>query len=454
MDRKFLAMLGLFGLMIGFPASLSAQPMPAKEDPLYVLPDKTIGRFTIRDGKFGKIAQLQQAIKLRLTEVDPKLGDAFVVDGIVGKGTAAAIRMLISRPNSGLRVPDPNSDLQVTQEIWRFFMGESEPPSVEERIETWVLTYEATPFERVAEWNFCQRNGNRTRRLPPCQTNDDSLLTWGPRGATAAAGREVQAVILELERANPNLVEHAFGNQYDSLKRSLALSSVPPTRVPPVGRYRAIDNVSDLELYLCPIWLDENRSRQWAQAFSTLGSQKQTQDIYMRLYRSLSFDGSKMRQFFTLYAKLGVEPSELDFAFFTDRSTHTGGIANLVSAETAVRSKLGVGPWKNWQVRQAISQQFRAGTQITDRLGRDVAFYIDGVGAKGLSVEELAAWKSRSVGLSGLTFGLSDSRPSPKLITDQTAWPTVSNPKVVLSKGERSGLGCPDWIINRQKIRG
>jgi len=59
-------------------------------------------------------------------------------------------------------------------------------------------------------------------------------------------------------------------------------------------------------------------------------------------------------------------------------------------------------------VRQAIALNVRPGAQRADRLGRDVAFYIDGAG-NALGQEERDAWAARGR-LRAPDVGLSDAR--------------------------------------------
>jgi hypothetical protein len=261
-------------------------------------------------------------------------------------------------------------------------------------------------------------------------------------------------VLIALEQSNPALVSGAFGTEYPVLQKALSLSSNTPPGAAATGVSRQLSAVSDLELFLCPIWLDPRRAAAWANSFARLGTFKETQRIYNHLYRSSDFDGGKMRSFYQLYARLGVPPSQVDFAFFTDRATHTGGIGHVQIAASKVRSKLGAGPWQNWQVRRVIAQVFPAGTQTTDRLGRDVAFFVGSVGVEGLTGEELAAWRQRSNGISAVTFGLDDNRPAPVLNIDETSWPTLLTLGVSLTSSERERLGCPSWVVNREKVRG
>lgn len=65
-------------------------------------------------------------------------------------------------------------------------------------------------------------------------------------------------------------------------------------------------------------------------------------------------------------------------------------------------------------VRRAFAAEFPTKSQKQDRLGRDVAFFIDAVSEAGLIPEERQAWRQRGQ-FSVANVGLSDIRDAPKL---------------------------------------
>ena len=99
-----------------------------------------------------------------------------------------------------------------------------------------------------------------------------------------------------------------------------------------------------------------------------------------------------MGTFFRAYAASGLRPTEVDYAFFKDRAAHPS--PSLEPIQRAIATLLAAQPGAaRWQVRQAIALNVRPSAQRTDRLGRDVAFYIDGAGDL-LGPEERAVKKS------------------------------------------------------------
>lgn len=439
-------------------ASLAA-PVSAQEtqDTLYSYTERDGTPLVLWDGAYGPVARLQTRLAELLSPSDPAFAGAIGADGKFGPNTARAIRLVQHLPDYAAFAADsPENGARVSVAFWRALFGEAPLPNMHERAMALVLTYEATPFGRVAEWNFCQRPvQGGTRRTEPCRTNDDSLITWGPRGATIGGGREVQAVLIETERRQPGIVREAFGTEYDALQRLLALSTEGAGR-PSTPRLRG--EVSDAELFLCPIWLDPARATAWAAALARVSEHAATQAAYEAVYNSQYYDGAKVRGFMSLYRELGVTASEIDYAFFLDRATHTRGVfasghnsntAGAIRARAAqIRESLaGIEAPANWQYRLAIARLMPTASQRDDRNGRDMAFIIDGAGEGGLTASERANWQSR-FGLRASMVGLSDDRAA-NYAPDATSFPN-SIAGAGLNEAERSL--CPDWVVQRQKL--
>ncbi len=93
------------------------------------------------DGKFGKLAEVQAAIGAALT----RCGKAPInIDGVFGNETSQAVKALVACPEIAPRIPPGSSAQQgaITQSVWRAVLPNSALPSVEQRAQTLVLTYE------------------------------------------------------------------------------------------------------------------------------------------------------------------------------------------------------------------------------------------------------------------------------------------------------------------------
>lgn len=359
----------------------------------------SLRRTPLFDGKFGKLAEAQTAIGAALVRCGKP---SITVDGKFGNGTALAVKALIACREIQPHIP-PNSAAHqgaITQSLWKALLPNSAVPSVEERSQTLVLTYEATDYDSL-EWNFCQNKPLWSPQNPsmPCFTNDPrSYITWGPRGATAGHGREVQWILWRVDQRDASIVNTAFGPDASTLRQFISLNDSSVTRL------------------LCSIYADEQRRDSWTRAFQKLGKSALVRSMYDLHYLSRASDGAKMATFYKLYEKLGIKPTEVDYAFFLDRATHSSPPSDLDSAASKIQGWLEEKrvPRNPSNVRRAIAAKFPTGSQTKDRLGRDVAFFIDTVSEAELTQEERQAWIKRGQ-LSTANVGLADERGAPAI---------------------------------------
>jgi hypothetical protein len=320
----------------------------------------------------------------------------------------------------------------LTEKYWDALTGEP-APSVDDRSRTLMLTYEATDYTRM-EWNYCQSKPlyNPAGGQPLCFSNDPkSYLTWGPNGATAGGGREVQLILHAIDLATPALIDENFGDEASAVRKMFRM----PDR----------DDARTLETYLCGIWADTARRARWKAGFDTLGRVPFVRTKFDGFYRSASLDGGKIATFYRAYTANNLVPTEIDYAFFKDRAAHTSpafepikqAIAALVTTQPAAT---------RWKVRQAIALRVRPSSQRADRLGRDVAFYIDGAGSA-LGQEELTAWQARGK-LRASDAGLSDAR-NQATFTPEPAIDTGIAAPASLTDAERAA--CPRAVLDTRR---
>jgi hypothetical protein len=165
--------------------------------------------------------------------------------------------------------------------------------------------------------------------------------------------------------------------------------------------------------------------------------------MYDRHYLSRASDGAKMATFYRLYDKLGIRPTEIDYAFFLDRATHSSPPSDLDNAARKIQGWLEerrVTRTPN-NVRRAIAAKFPTANQTKDRLGRDVAFFVDAVTEAQLTPEERQAWINRGQ-LSAGNVGLSDEREAPAL----NLGPPVSGPS--FNQSLEPVPPCPQSVLN------
>lgn len=385
----------LFGLVV------ISKPSFAQEDLVLY---RFVADKPIQNGDFGPIKRFQVAFAERVAS-SCSVGDVeFSADGVFGRQTHDAIKALLLCYPEGPSMPSGSAafDGVITEALWQLVTSEP-PPSAVQRAGDLTLAYEATDYTAL-EWNFCQSQNPAPPRLtfksgdPQCYSNDPcSFATWGPRGATAGHGREIQAILFAVDRANSKLLEESFRNEFSEVRRLLEADRVSTERM------------------LCAIWNDKLRSAAWVDGFWRLGKHQRVQEEYQRIYASVDYDGAKMRNFYRVYEGLQRDPTEVDYAFFLDRATH-GGFPRSAQIDGVVREIQdfirSAGREVNAaEIRWKLASLLPTANQKEDRLGRDVVFVIDTMRSK-LSVSDLQAWQKRGP-FRASDFGLSDQRTIP-----------------------------------------
>jgi hypothetical protein len=309
----------------------------------------------------------------------------------------------------------PAAEGVITEAVWRAAMGDQPLPSVQDRANALILSFEATDFGDKPEWNFCQ-DSKRDRRHPAdprsprfvCYNDSDpcSYLTWGPRGATAGSGREIQWVVWMVWKSQPALVEKAFGDEFANLDRFLRLKGAKSDQCEPD---------TPVARFMCAIWLDPHRRKVWEDALVALGRSPVARAAYARLYASQEYDGEKLRDFDALWKRLDLAPSEVDYAFFLDRVTHLGGPPDdtdaTVAAMSACIAQESAALNRNAAARRCLARLQPHERQPGYRLARDVAYYLDGYPDGALGEKEVSTWAGY-VPLSAVhNLGLSDLKP-------------------------------------------
>ena len=338
----------------------------------------------LRDSKWGPIADLQRALFGGLTDC----GQAVigVPDGLYGKVTQSGLMQLLSCPKfADLSVP-ANDPLHgaVHTALWQRLSPGDPLPTVHQRAFALSLTHEATDYDRV-EWNY--------------GTDDDkSALTWGPYGATVGWGNEVRSILKILHERDPQLLPRLFGSEFSTLERLIQ------------------SEVEDGYELLKLVHADVERRKVWKEKLQELGAT----DLGRTTYDWYAFDSDRwispnLQRFYSLVDDAASNATEIDYAFFLDISMHASvsksRIAAAKDAIAALGSELGrkLTPPER---RRVIGQVWASKVKVrwrNDRIGRNVVFYIDGIGRSKLSEQEIMAWTKRS-GRTAANFGLSDSR--------------------------------------------
>lgn len=414
-------------------------------------------RYMVMGGRYSVFGEFQDRLQDLLSKCRPdskaKVPEAERAGGRIGRGTREAIAEALTCPELASAAASPLARQGViTDDVWRAVMKTGDVPSARERAKAMVLSFEATDYAGPPEWNLCQ-DGVATSRTGgfECFNSSDpcSYLTWGPRGATAGSGREIQLVLKQLAREEPELLQRLFGPEYAQLQRFYALRTT--------GR-KGCTGAVPMKVFLCAVWMAPTRKATWDAAFARLGESARARDIYERLYSAAEFDGAKLRDFAELWQALGLYASEVDFAFFLDRATHLGGppdkndqtTSTMKRCMTEQRGALS----RHGAARRCLGRLQPHRTQPQYRLARDVAYYLDAYPEGELSKREIEAW-SQYVPISAvLNLGLRDDRRYPIEASSPLAAlgiGTVAGERDDVTADERRV--CPASVLNPSRAR-
>jgi hypothetical protein len=335
--------------------------------------------------------------------------------GKIAAETREAIQAALAcKPLHGVAPESSAKDGILTVPVWHAVMGEAPAPTLQDRVIALVLSYEGTDFGDPPEWNLCQDSKGQIPGQPDatapgfvCFNASDpcSLLTWGPRGATAGSGREIQWILWMAWKQEPALIERAFGREFSNVRRFLRLKSGPTDSI--------CTQVTPLKRFMCAVWVDPERRKIWEDALGQLGHSQLVRRTYDRLYALREFDGDKLRAFFELWRRLGLTPNEVDYAFFIDRITHLDGppsdprIAQKLAACIASEAKALL---RNGAARRCLARAQPHETQPELRAARDVGFYLEAYPDGSLSEAEIKGWASYVPLSAALNFGLSETK--------------------------------------------
>lgn len=364
---------------------MSAQPAYSQTlaiDASFVLYQYKGKRLT--DSKWGKIPDFQRALEAALTACGKDgIGSA---DGSFGSRTQQGLFRLLSCPGfEDLAVANDHALYGAVHTVlWKRLLPDGDLPTVHQRAFTLSLTHEATDYDRV-EWNYGT-------------ADDKSALTWGPYGATVGQGHEVRGILCKIHEDAPELLKNLFGEEFSTIEQLVK------------------EDAAKGYALLKPVHADEQRRRLWKKHLEALGSTDKGREAYeWYAFHSGKWLTPSLRRLYSLIPDAKATATEIDYAFYLDLAMHTSikkeRVDDARKSIEAEQKKQGR-PLTPAECRRVISQVWAGAVAPkwrSDRMGRNVAYYIDGVGRDKLTKEEAAAWEQRT-GRSASNYGLSDSR--------------------------------------------
>lgn len=353
--------------------------------------DPTLMRYrgTLLYGKWGMVSAIQEAIKSALTGCSQP---AIEADGIFGNGTREGLRRLGSCPNFqnlGLKKGEIN-DGTITEKVWKALLDNRALPPIHDRAFTSWLMHEATDFDK-AEFNFIGSNGE------PQPNDPASYLTWGPYGATVGHGREVQHILQKVSSSLP-----CFGTEQAEIQRLLVADD------------------ADARQIVQKAFIAPARRAAWKAGFSCLGAIPEVRSAYDEYaFHSENWLKPALKRVYQLIPSQMAGGTDIDYAFFVDIVMHMSVSNNLMEITAKALQERGSAIGRALtpaERRQVIGQTFvgKLSNQVEDRRGRNVLYYVDGVGDGGLTPTEVTAWRNRS-SMRASDFGLREVLFKPSL---------------------------------------
>jgi len=352
----------------------------------------------IQDSKWGFIGELQGALNARAAEC----GFAPVtVDGRYGGATANAVE-IVARC---IGAPLPSDEPHLTSTAFRAITGAA-PPTALDRARTLARTLEGTDYDTV-QWNVCIAY----------KGDQGSVLTWGPYGKTLGWGGELMDVLKKLDRAKVRAAFAAEGAV--GVDQLLRLKTAKDLGVASQHRY---PGARALMAKLCR---QKGQMDAWERAFARLGADPEVRALYdADAWGEGAWFRTVVNKLSDSWIAAGLTPSEVDFAFFVDRSIHMGwGAPRFAAVDAALAQlKASVPPeeFTNARARLAVADAVRPRAHPEDRLARDAIFLIDSEAELAEAMAQSptwprgwkTSWRARA-NITAADVGLSDDRPEP-----------------------------------------
>jgi hypothetical protein len=351
----------------------------------------------IAGSKWGFIGDLQRGLNVHAA----RCGTAPVeVTGLYGPDTAAAVTA-VAACLKGAASDEP----ALTDQAFTAITGEQAPDAMERaRLLTRML--EGSDYDTLA-WNICiAYRGDRA-----------SVLTWGPYGRTLGWGGELLSTLRKIDRAKLRAAFDGAGAR--GLDRLLALKTARELGVKSTHRFPGAQKL------MAGVCAQKGQMQAWRQAFATLGADPEVRAIYdADAWGQASWFRKVVDRLAASWQAVGLTPSEVDYAFFIDRSIHMGwGSARFEAVDdalTAAKARIEAAGMKftSAQARLAVAVAVRPSAHPTDRLARDAVFLVDSEAdlaaamgaARGWPPAWRALWAARAK-ITAADVGLSDDRP-------------------------------------------
>ena len=266
----------------------------------------------------------------------------------------------------------------VPERLWRMLLPGEPLPSLLDRAKVLAAGAAAltSDYDQVV-WDWAAG--------PTPGADSGSILTWGPFKATAGQGCTLQKALAAL-MASP--VTAAIVR--DHFKTESALLAQLLDRSDPAWCQKQAS-------VMRPVFDDPERREGLRVILGAMSAHAEIRAGYDGYFLgSTGYLAGRMARYYALYARVGLTPTEVDFAWFLDRSLDYPPISDAL-ADALVPKIMQAGA-ANWRARRTIAHEtpFTSPAAWNFQIGRDAVYWIDAVGQAGLDPAENASWVRNS----------------------------------------------------------
>lgn len=371
----------IIGLSVWLTCALPAAAGVLIRAPAYVNLSAQARTWRLTDSNWGFISPLSTAVASELEtckKVDPAVAAPLQMSpNRLDKASADAFAALRACRKRWFEKTTPVG--AADEKLWTKIMGHQPLPSPLDRAK--VIAFGAAPltpdYDRTL-WDWDRGSGFTS-------ADPDSIFSWGPYKATAGHGCTFQRVLAVLT-ANPTtgaMVREGFAEEGPLLDQLINQSDP--------------NWCAGAAAILKPVFDDSERRETFRIIFAKLAGHPEIRAGYDGYFLGPNgYLGRRIARHYDLYARAGVTPTNMDFAYFLDRSLDYPPLTEAQIAELAATVR--AGQMTNWQARRLIANvtPFSSPGARSYQIGRDAVYFVDALGQEGLDDVERTSWVKNS----------------------------------------------------------
>jgi hypothetical protein len=370
----------IIGLSVWLTCAAPAAAGVLVRAPAYVNLSAQARTWRLTDSNWGFISPLSTAVARELEtckKVDPAIaGPLQMSPNRLDKASAEALMALRSCRKRWFEKTTPAG--AADEKLWLKIVGQPVPSTLDRAK---VIAFTAAPltpdYDRTL-WDWDRGSGFTS-------ADPAAIFSWGPYKSTAGHGCTFQRVLSVLA-ANPTtgpMVREAFAEEGPLLDRLIDQSKP--------------DWCAGAATILKPVFDDSERRENFRIIFAKLAGRPEIRAGYDGYFLGPDgYLGRRIARHYDLYARAGLAPTKMDFAYFLDRSLDYPPLTEAQIAELSARVR--DGHMTNWQARRLIANvtPFSSPGARSYQIGRDAVYFVDALGQEGLDDTERASWIKNS----------------------------------------------------------